>query len=137
VLHAPGRLDLGRATRLANRAQRRALRALYATCAIPGCDTRYDLCQLHHILCWEHGGTTDLDNLLPLCSRHHHDLHDNHWQLQLDTHRSLTVTYPDGTTQTTGSPHRGRRQRPALTNSAQRNGSLHDDRQPHLPPLGQ
>src|SRR5690606_15703558 len=35
VLHAPGALDLGRSTRLANRAQRRALRALYATCAIP------------------------------------------------------------------------------------------------------
>ena len=30
VLHAPGRLDLGRTTRVANRAQRRALRALYA-----------------------------------------------------------------------------------------------------------
>jgi hypothetical protein len=37
VLHAPGRLDLGRATRLANRAQRRALRGLYSSCAIPGC----------------------------------------------------------------------------------------------------
>lgn len=31
VLHAPGELDLGRATRLANWAQRRALRAWYAT----------------------------------------------------------------------------------------------------------
>ncbi len=48
VLHAPGNLDLGRDTRLANRAQRRALRALYATCAIPGCQVRYDRCKLHH-----------------------------------------------------------------------------------------
>ena len=33
VLHAPGELDLGRTTRLANRAQRRALRAMYSTCS--------------------------------------------------------------------------------------------------------
>ncbi len=65
VLHAPGCLDLGRTTRVANRAQRRALRALYPTCAIPGCDTRYDLCQLHHIIWWEHGGPTDLANHNP------------------------------------------------------------------------
>ena len=65
VLHAPGRLNLGRTTRVANRAQRRALRALYPTCAIPGCDTRYDLCQLHHIIWWEHGGPTDLANHNP------------------------------------------------------------------------
>jgi hypothetical protein len=38
VLHAPGDLDLGRATRLASPTQRRALRAIYPTCAIPGCD---------------------------------------------------------------------------------------------------
>ena len=68
VLHAPGALNLGRTTRLANRAQRRALRALYRTCAIPGCTTGYDRCKLHHIIWWRHGGRTDLDNLLPVCS---------------------------------------------------------------------
>jgi hypothetical protein len=112
VLHAPGRLDLGRSTRLANRAQRRALRALYATCAIPGCDTRYDLCKLHHVTWWEHGGATDLHNLLPLCSRHHHDVHDGGWQLELGEGRRLTITYPDGTTHTTGPPTRRRAHRP-------------------------
>ena len=39
VISAPGQLDLGRTTRLANRAQRRALRGLYPTCGIPGCHT--------------------------------------------------------------------------------------------------
>jgi hypothetical protein len=63
VVHAPGRLDLGRATRLANRPQRRVLRGLYPTCAIPGCATRFDLCKLHHVVWWEHGGGTDLDKL--------------------------------------------------------------------------
>ncbi len=46
VLYAPGELNLGRTTRLANRAQRRALRGLYATCSIPGCAVHYDRCKL-------------------------------------------------------------------------------------------
>ena len=106
VLHAAGQLDLGRATRLANRAQRRALRALYATCAVPGCAIRYDNCTIHHIFWWRHGGSTDLHNLLPLCGRHHHNVHDHGWKLALDKHRRLTITYPDGTTMTTGPPSR-------------------------------
>ena len=137
VLHAPGCLDLGRTTRVANRAQRRALRALYRTCAIPGCDTRYDLCQLHHIIWWEHGGRTDLANLLPLCVRHHHAVHDNGWHLVLAADRSLTVTYPDGTTETAGPPRRGHRRRPAPTNSAQHRDNLPGVLQPHRPPLRQ
>ena len=56
VLHAPGELNLGRSTRLANRAQRRALRGLYRGCAIPGCSIGYDHCKLHHIIWWRHGG---------------------------------------------------------------------------------
>ncbi len=104
VLHAPGNLNLGRTTRLANRAQRRALRGLYATCAIPGCGTRYDHCKLHHVIWWRHGGRTDLDNLLPVCSRHHHDIHDSGWEVTLGPNRELTIRYPDGTVQTTGPP---------------------------------
>ncbi len=104
VLHAPGNLNLGRSTRLANRAQRRALRGLYATCAIPGCGVRYDHCKLHHVIWWRHGGCTDLDNLLPVCSRHHHKIHDAGWTITLGPNRELTIRYPDGTTQTTGPP---------------------------------
>ncbi len=72
VLHAPGELTLGRTTRLANRAQRRALRGLYRCCAIPGCSVAYDRCKLHHIIWWRHGGRTDLDNLLPRLRRPPH-----------------------------------------------------------------
>jgi hypothetical protein len=106
VLHAPGELDLGRTTRLANRAQRRALRALYATCAVPGCAARYDNCTTHHILWWRNGGRTDLCNLPPLCSKHHHLAHQGGWKLQLGANRTLTITLPDGTTMTTGPPTR-------------------------------
>jgi hypothetical protein len=106
VLHTPGQINLGRSTRLANRAQRRALRALYRTCAIPGCHVRFDQCHLHHVWWWEHGGPTDLRNLLPLCVQHHHAIHDRHWRLTLTADRQLTITYPDGATQQAGPTRR-------------------------------
>jgi hypothetical protein len=106
VLHAPGNLNLGRSTRLANRAQRRALRGLYATCAIPGCTTGYDRCKLHHVVWWRNGGRTDLDNLLPVCTKHHHAIHDRGWNVHLGSNRELTLTLPDGTIRNTGPPTR-------------------------------
>ena len=106
VIHAPGELDLGRTTRLANRAQRRALRALYATCAIPGCSVRYSRCKLHHIIWWRHGGRTDLHNLLPVCAQHHTKVHDAGWKLDVGPNRELTIALPDGSIHNTGPPAR-------------------------------
>ena len=105
IVAAPGDLNLGRTTRLANRAQRRALGALYATCAIPGCDVRYENTRLHHLVWWRHGGTTDLCNLLPLCNRHHHAVHEQGWNITLGPDRALSVELPDQTTMTTGPPN--------------------------------
>ena len=106
VLHAPGELNLGRTTRLANRAQRRALRGLYSTCAIPGCTVGYDRCELHHIIWWRNGGRTDLVNLVPICSKHHGKIHNDGWAIELGPNRQLTLRLPDGTTQSTGPPGR-------------------------------
>jgi hypothetical protein len=106
VVEAPGELNLGRTTRLANRAQRRALRALYATCAIPGCSTRYSRTKLHHVVWWRHGGVTDLCNLLPVCERHHQKIHIDGWTVDLGDNRELTVALPDGQIMTTGPPSR-------------------------------
>ena len=106
ILHAPGELFLGRTTRLANRAQRRALRALYATCAIPGCSVRYSRCKLHHVTWWRNGGRTDLDNLLPVCTHHHTKIHDAGWNISLGASRELTIRFPDGTIHNTGPPNR-------------------------------
>ena len=107
VIKAPGALDLGRTTRLANRAQRRALRGLYATCAIPGCRVRYSRTKLHHVIWRRHGGLTDLANLLPVCEQHHQKIHDGGWPVSLGTNRALTITLPDGQVMTTGPPKRG------------------------------
>ena len=80
---------------------------------MPGCAARYDLCRLHHVVWWEHGGLTDVSNLLPLCSKHHHAVHDQGWHLALRADRELTITFPDGTRQTTGPPRRLSRAQPA------------------------
>jgi hypothetical protein len=106
VLYAPGELDLGRTTRLANRAQRRALRGLYKCCAIPGCSVAYDRCKLHHIIWWRNQGRTDLDNLLPVCSVHHTNIHHDDWVIELGPNRELTLRLPDGSIHTTGPPRR-------------------------------
>jgi hypothetical protein len=89
-------LDMGRQVRTANRAQRRALRAMYSHCGFAGCDIEFDRCEIHHIVPWELGGPTDLQNLLPLCSRHHHLVHEGGWTLHLAPDRTLTITQPDG-----------------------------------------
>jgi Domain of unknown function (DUF222)/HNH endonuclease len=90
-------LDCGRDVRVANRAQRRALRAMYRTCGYPGCDVTFDRCDIHHVIEWIRHGTTDLDNLLPLCSKRHHFVHEGHWRLTLGKHRVVTIHRPDGT----------------------------------------
>ena len=89
-------LDAGRTIRHANRAQRRALRAMYRTCAMAGCDVPFDRCEIHHVVPWELGGATDLHRLLPLCSRHHHVVHELGWKLDLSPDRTLTVSDRDG-----------------------------------------
>jgi hypothetical protein len=97
VTDAP--LELGRTRRLASAAQRDVLRALHPTCAIPGCTTRFALCEIHHLHAWELGGRTDLENLRPICAHHHTRLHTERWSLRPLPRHGLVVEYPDGTTQ--------------------------------------
>lgn len=89
-------LDLGRTVRVANRAQRRALRTMHRTCAHPGCTVGFDDCRIHHVVFWRLGGRTDLINLLPLCEQHHHLVHEGGWSVTLDGDRCATWTRPDG-----------------------------------------
>ena len=106
VIDADGELNLGRTTRLANRAQRRALRAVYATCAIPGCNVTFNHTKPHHVRWWRHGGPTDFANLLPLCSKHHHAAHEGGWLLTLGPDRELSIELPNGQIMRTGPPRR-------------------------------
>lgn len=98
VIAATGEvLDMGRETRTATRAQRRALRAMYRTCVYPDCTVTFDRCEIHHVHWWEHHGPSDLDNLVPVCWRHHHLVHDRGWTLHLEQGRTIHWTRPDGT----------------------------------------
>ena len=90
-------LHLGNTTRLANRQQRRALRAMYRTCAVTGCCVAWDYVVIHHLNYFRNRGPTDIDNLLPLCRKHHHCAHEGAWHFTLATDRTLTITLPDGT----------------------------------------
>jgi hypothetical protein len=85
-------IDVGRSKRLATIHQRRALEAIHPTCAIPDCEVIFDHCNVHHIDYWENGGATDLNNMVPLCSRHHHAAHEGGWKLELNPQtRELTI----------------------------------------------
>jgi hypothetical protein len=89
-------VDAGRSIRTANRKQRRLLRSMYRTCAHPHCDVPFDYCQIHHVVPWEVLGLTDLANLLPLCARHHHLVHEAGWQLSMTPDRTIVLCRPDG-----------------------------------------
>ena len=90
-------LAVGRSVRTATRAQRRALAAMHRTCANPDCTAPFDLCRIHHVnVFWRHDGPTDLDNLIPLCERCHHLVHEGGWELKMRPDRSTVRTRPDG-----------------------------------------
>ena len=65
-------------------------------CRFPGCDRRVHHCNAHHIKYWRHLGTTDYDNLVLLCSRHHHVVHQQRLDLKLLPNGQLDVSWPDG-----------------------------------------
>jgi hypothetical protein len=98
TITTPSSLDLGRSARLASRQQRRALQALHPVCGVACCEVPFERCHIHHLTAWNDGGGTDLGNLVPLCSHHHHRAHEQGWELHLDDHRRLHITLPDGRT---------------------------------------
>nr|MDE0500800.1 DUF222 domain-containing protein [bacterium] len=73
-------LDLGRSRRAASPAQRIALVARDKACV--GCGANANWCQSHHIIPWAVQGNTDLNDMVLLCSRCHHKVHDDHWQVR-------------------------------------------------------
>ncbi len=96
-------VDQGRSARSVTRAQRRRLRAMHRTCVGHGCEVHFEQCHIHHVEFWRHDGPTDIDNLAPLCSRHHHLAHEGGWTLTMTPDRMITWTRPDGITHWTGS----------------------------------
>jgi hypothetical protein len=84
----------GRATRTVNRRLRRALEHRDTCCVVPGCGATRGL-HAHHIVHWEDGGATDLDNLVLACPYHHGLHHKGGITISGPAHQ-LTVTDANG-----------------------------------------
>jgi hypothetical protein len=78
-------LDVGRATRTISIAIWKALVARDQHCQHPGCDRPPEMCEGHHIIHWEHGGPTCLENLMLLCWNHHRERHRHDARAQTAT----------------------------------------------------
>jgi hypothetical protein len=87
-------LGAGRSTRTINRRLRRALEHRHPTCAVPGCGATRGL-HAHHIVHWEDGGPTELDNLVLLCP-YHRRLHHRGVITITGPADNLVVTDSDG-----------------------------------------
>ena len=74
-------LAVGRTSRTATPAQRRALAARDGGCIIPGCQIPAENCQAHHVHDWAAGGASDIDNLALLCWAHHRQVELGMWTI--------------------------------------------------------
>lgn len=74
-------LDLGRQHRLYTEYQRLALIERDGGCA--WCHAPPSYCETHHIDWWSHGGRTDIDNAVLLCTSCHHRIHDHGWDIHV------------------------------------------------------
>jgi hypothetical protein len=73
----------------------RQLRYRDRECRFPGCGSRR-FTQAHHIVWWERGGRTDLDNLVLVCSFHHRLVHEHGWSVKWITDGTTRWFQPDG-----------------------------------------
>ncbi|MCG7608771.1 MULTISPECIES: HNH endonuclease signature motif containing protein [Mycobacterium] len=101
-------ISVGRATRTISRRLRRALEHRDRCCVVPGCGATRGL-HAHHIVHWEDGGRTDLDNLVLVCPYHHRAHHQGGITITGPAHRLVVTDH-------TGKPlHGGSLARPPTT----------------------
>ncbi|WP_082772463.1 HNH endonuclease signature motif containing protein [Actinoplanes sp. TFC3] len=86
VLGSAGQiLNAGRRQRAASGPLRQAVLVRDGGCAFPGCDRPRRWADLHHVIHWSRGGTTDALNLVALCGFHHRVIHDpsSGWRVRM------------------------------------------------------
>src|SRR5947209_5824607 len=93
MVSVSGTLDkVGRARRVVSGPQSKALKVRDCGCVWPGCDRPASWTSAHHLTHWIHGGSTDLNNLVLVCYRHHWMVHEGGWQIvRSDDGRMLTI----------------------------------------------
>jgi Domain of unknown function (DUF222) len=100
-------LDYGTSTRTIPATLWNALVVRDEHCRFPGCDRTSSWCEGHHVVHIADDGPTCLENLVLVCSRHHHRLHQPGWHAKLRPDASLEVTDPDGRHWCTAPPRAG------------------------------
>lgn len=70
----------GRSRRFPTGPQRREAFRRDRRCRFPGC-TNSIFTDVHHVVHWADQGPTDLENLVTLCSHHHHRVHSREWKV--------------------------------------------------------
>jgi Domain of unknown function (DUF222) len=93
-------LDYGRATRRVTTDLFRATACRDGGCRFPNCHRPQAWCDAHHIKWWRHHGQTRLDNLMLLCSYHHHLIHRENIAVKMDTDGAAVFTHTNGNTLT-------------------------------------
>ncbi len=76
-------IGLGRISREPSAWMIRQVRYRDRECRFPGCGARR-FTEAHHVRWWRHGGRTDLDNLMLICSFHHRLVHEHGWSVKRD-----------------------------------------------------
>ena len=89
-------LGLGRTSREPSAWMIRQVRYRDRGCQFPGCGTR-SFTQAHHVRWWRHGGRTDLDNLVLICTFHHRLVHEHGWSIRREDDASFHWFRRDGT----------------------------------------
>jgi Domain of unknown function (DUF222) len=97
-------LDYGTTTRTVPAPLYNALVIRDRHCRYPGCDRPPDWTEAHHVRWVTRGGLTALDNLVLVCTRHHHLLHTPGWDAKLHPDATLEITDPHGHAHTTTPP---------------------------------
>jgi hypothetical protein len=99
-------LSYGRRRRKASPAQLRALQLRDRGCRTPGCG-RTRFLHAHHVVFWMLGGSTDLDNLLLLCTACHRAVHQGKLRIRALGRQRFEFAGGDGTTMTHAPPTHG------------------------------
>ena len=97
-------LDYGTSTRTIPAPLWNALVIRDEHCRFPGCDRPSVWCEGHHVVWVTQGGPTELANLVLVCSRHHHVLHQPGWHAKLRPDGTFEVTDPNGQVRCTSPP---------------------------------
>ncbi|MHB8505912.1 MAG: HNH endonuclease [Acidimicrobiales bacterium] len=85
-------LRLGRKQRVWSAAQRRAIAVRdRGRCRFPHCERTH--ADAHHLIAWEHGGATDVDNGILLCPHHHTMVHEG-WTVTGQVNGTLVFHRP-------------------------------------------